>query len=146
MYRFTFMICLGLLMGVMAQGQQQTSLPVKNKSNRIILHFKDTTGLFTLFAKSLIDQGYEFQEKDRELGILKTKPLKHPGGWSFENEIKAVFRDSTLMLSDIMYSGGYKFDLMYVEKKGIIHYKAWNYIMEIANSLKPQFIMYAEQK
>lgn len=125
---------------------QQTPEPVKNKSNRIILHFKDTTGLFIRFAKDLIDKGYDLETKDRDLGIIKTKPMEQPGGWSFENEIKAVFRDSTVTLSDVMHTGGYKFDLWYVTKKGIIHYKAWNYMMEIANALKPDYITYAEQK
>jgi len=68
---------------------QETTEPIKNKSNRIILHFKDTTGLFTRLAKDLIDRGYELETKDRDLGILKTKPTDQPGGWSFKNEIKA---------------------------------------------------------
>lgn len=125
---------------------QQTTEPVKNKSNRIILHFKDTTGLFIRLAKDLIDRGYELDTKDRDIGILVTKPTDQPGGWSFKNEIKAVFRDSIITLSDVMYSGGYKFDLCYVARKGIIHYKAWNHIMEIANSLKPEQITYTEAK
>lgn len=124
----------------------QSAEPVKNKSNRIILHFKDTSGLFTRLAKTLIDIGYEFEEKDRELGILKTKPMEQPGGWSFKNEIKAVFRDSIITLSDVMYSGSYKFDLWYVTRKGIIHYKAWHHVMEIANGIKPDQITYSEQK
>lgn len=126
--------------------QQQTVEPIKNKSNRIVLHFKDTSGLFTKLAKTLIDLGYEFEEKDRELGMLKTKPMEQPGGWSFKNEIKAVFRDSTITLSDVMISGGYKFDLYYVTKKGVIHYKAWNHIMDIANGINPDQITYSEQK
>lgn len=145
MNKFTFLSCVLLLIGVNSSGQG-TSEPVKNKSNRIILHFKDTTGLFTKLAKSLIDMGYEFEEKDRELGILKTKPMDQPGGWSFKNEIKAVFRDSALTLSDVMLTSGYRFDLFYVTKKGVIHYRAWNHLMEIANSLKPDSITYTEQK
>lgn len=125
---------------------QQTTEPVKNKSNRIILHFKDTTGQFTKLAKTLIDIGYELEEKDRDLGILKTRPMDQPGGWSFKNEIKAIFRDSTVTLSDVMHSGGYKFDLCYVTRKGIIHYKAWNHLMEIVNSLNPEQITYTEVK
>lgn len=124
----------------------QNAEPVKNKSNRIILHFNDTSGLFTKLAKTLIDIGYELEEKDRELGVLKTKPTDQPGGWTFKNEIKAIFRDSIITLSDVMHSGGYKIDLFYVTKKYITHYKAWNHIMEIANSLKPDQITYAEQK
>lgn len=125
---------------------QQTTEPVKNKSNRIVLHFKDTSGLFTKLAKTLIDMGYEIEEKDRDLGTLKTKPTDQPGGWSFKNEIRAVFRDSTITLSDNMYSGGYKFDLFYVTRKGVIHYKAWNHLMEIANGLKPEHITFFAQK
>jgi hypothetical protein len=134
-----------LTVGATAFGQGTTE-PVKNKSNRIILHFKDTTGLFIRFAKDLIDRGYDLETKDRDLGLIKTKPTDQPGGWSFKNEIKAVIRDSTLTLSDNMYSGGYKFDLYYVTKKGIIHYKAWVHLMEIANSLKPDLITYSEVK
>jgi hypothetical protein len=134
------------LIAVKSAGQQQTTEPVRNKSNRIILHYKDTTGLFTQLAKDLIDRGYELESKDRELGILKTKPTNQPGGWSFQNEIKAVFRDSTVTLSDIMYTSGLKIDLFYVTKKYIIHYKAWNHVMEVANKLKPEFISYMEVK
>lgn len=140
-----YLSCAALLVSVCCFAQQTTE-PVKNKSNRIILHFKDTTGLFTKLAKSLIDLGYEFEEKDRELGILKTKPMEQPGGWSFKNEIKAVFRDSALTLSDVMLTSGYRFDLFYVTRKGVIHYKAWNHIMEIANGLKPDYITYTEAK
>lgn len=128
------------------KGSEQTAEPVKNKSNRIILHFKDTSGLFTKLAKTLIDIGYEFEEKDRELGILKTKPTDQPGGWTFKNEIKAVFRDSVIILSDVMNSMGLKIDLCYVTKKGIIHYKAWSHLMEVANGLKPEHITYMEVK
>lgn len=146
MLKLTGLLICVLVITVNAVGQQQTTEPIKNKSNRIIMHFRDTTGLFTRLAKDLIDRGYEIETKDRDLGIIKTKPTDQPGGWSFKNEIKAVFRDSTITLSDVMYSGGYKFDLWYVTRKGIIHYKAWNHIMEIANALKPDSITYAEQK
>lgn len=134
------------LLPVLSVFSQETAEPIKNKSNRIILHFKDTTGLFIRFAKDLIDRGYELESKDRDLGILKTKPTDQPGGWGFQNEIKAVFRDSTITLSDNMYSGGYKFDLFYVTRKGVIHYKAWGHLMEIANGFKPELITYSEQK
>lgn len=143
MYKFTFIL---LLITGQLMAQQQTAEPIKNKSNRIILHYKDTTGLFIRLAKDLIDRGYEIETKDRDLGIVKTKPTDQPGGWSFKNEIKAVFRDSTITFSDVMYSGGYKFDLLYVTRKGIIHYKAWNHLMEIASALKPDYITYTEQK
>jgi hypothetical protein len=145
MVKLTGLLMCVLLIYVEGMGQE-TVEPVKNKSNRIVLHFNDTTGLFTRLAKDLIDRGYELETKDRDLGMLKTKPTDQPGGWSFKNEIKAVFRDSTIVLSDIMYSGGYKFDLCYVTRKGIIHYKAWSHLMEIANGLKPERIAYMEQK
>lgn len=125
---------------------QETSEPVRNKSNRIILHFKDTTGLFVRLSKDLVDKGYDMENRDREIGLIKTKPTEHPGGWSFKNEIKAVFRDSTIVLSDVMYSGGYTFDLFYVTRKGVIHSKAWSQMMEIANGLKPDAITYLEVK
>jgi hypothetical protein len=138
-----------LFAGTMTFGQttaHETIEPVKNKSNRIILHFKDTTGLFIRFAKDLIDRGYEIESKDRDMGTLKTKPTDQPGGWTFQNEIKAVFRDSTITLSDVMHSSGYKFDLYFVTRKGIMHHKAWAHIMEIAAGMKPDFITYAEIK
>lgn len=140
------MIAAFFLVACFSLKAQETSEPVKNKSNRIILHFKDTTGLFTKIAKDLIDRGYEIETKDRDLGILKTSPTDQPGGWGFKNEIKSVFRDTTITLSDVMYSSGYKFDLFYVTRKGVIHYKAWSHLMEIANALKPDFITYSEQK
>jgi hypothetical protein len=146
MNKFTFLSCLVFLIALKSEAQQQTTEPVRNKSNRIILHYKDTTGLFTQLAKDLIDRGYELVTRDRELGIVKTNKTDQPGGWSFQNEIKAVFRDSTITISDVMYSSNLKIDLFYVTKKYIIHYKAWNHVMEIANSMKPDHISYMEVK
>lgn len=56
----TLIICL-LFMCVQSVAQQQTVEPVKNKSNRIILHFNDTTGLFSRFAMLLTDRSYDLE-------------------------------------------------------------------------------------
>lgn len=70
--------------------------------------------------------------------------MEYLGGWLFENEIKVVFRDLMIIFLDVMYSGGYRFDLWYVIKKGIIYYKVWNYMMEIVNYFKFDYIIYIE--
>lgn len=125
--------------------QQQTAEPVKNKSNRIILHFKDTTGMFIRLAKDLIDRGYELETKDRETGIIKTKVMNLPGGWSHSVQIKSVFRDSTITLSATQ-PRDFSFDIFYMARKGTTFHQTWNELLYLANQLKPESITYMEQK
>lgn len=146
MHKFTSIACSLLLIMVNTMAQQQSTQPIKNKSNRIVMHFKDTSGLFTSFAKTLIDRGYEIEEKDRELGTLKTAPSSVPSGYSHKQQIKAVFRDSTITISGASYSGGYKFDTFYTAKnrKNIVDL-SWQEMMTVCALLKPETITYTEQ-
>ena len=77
---------------------QETTEPVLKSSNRIILHFDDTTGVFTQLGRLLIDRGYDIEMKDREFGILRTKPSKYYSYSNYHAEIKSIFRDSTVTL------------------------------------------------
>jgi len=142
-----------LLAGVAALAQDTTA-PVLNKSNRIILHFTDTTGKFTQLARLLIDRGYDIAMKDRELGILRTTHSPLRGGHSFHDqlEISTVFRDSSITFSGITYSPGvgndftrfdYKFEVSYSKKWERNIMLSWNEMMTIANLLKPAFITYS---
>lgn len=125
---------------------QETSEPIKNKSNRLILHFKDTTGVFTQLAKEFIDRGYDIETKDRELGILKTKPGP-VSKYGFEMEYKAIFRDTTITISSASFNGGYKFDVFYIpKKKGHLIGVSWLEMTNLAALLKPNFITYTEIK
>ena len=92
MIKFYLSILL-LLTGASVFAQDTTTAPVLNKSNRIILHFTDTTGKFTQLARMLVDRGYDIEMKDRELGVLRTKPGALRGGNSFVDqvEIKTIF-------------------------------------------------------
>ena len=132
---------------------QETTTPVLNKSNRIILHLKDTTGLFTQLARLLIDRGYDIDMKDRELGILRTKPTPLRGGysWSDQLEILTIFRDSTITFSGISYSTSISQDLARYEIKSEVSYSkkwdrnimlSWEEMMTIAELLKPMSISY----
>lgn len=124
---------------------QETSEPIKNKSNRIILHFKDTTGLFIRFAKDLIDRGYELDTKDREIGIIKTKVRNLPGGWAHNVQLKCLFRDSTMTLSATQ-PGDFSFDVFYLTRKSSTFYQTWNELLYLANNMKPFRIGYSEVK
>jgi hypothetical protein len=133
---------------------QETTTPVLNKSNRIILHFKDTTGLFTQLARLLIDRGYDIDMKDRELGILRTKPTPLRGGssWSDQVEILSIFRDSTITFSGIIYSAAISQDFVRYENKYEVSYSkkwftniimlSWEEMSAIAALLKPASISY----
>lgn len=151
MYKFTFIFCLILLTVIKSQAQQQTTKPqetaepVKNKSNRIILHYKDTTGLFIRTAKELTDRGYDLDTKDREAGIIKTKVRALPGGWSHSVQIRALFRDSTLTFSATQPQD-FSWDIFYMTRKGTTFFQTWNEIIYLSNQLRPERITYAEQK
>jgi hypothetical protein len=143
-----------LLTGESVPAQDTTSAPVLNKSNRIILHFTDTTGKFTQLARVLIDRDFDIEMKDRELGILRTKPSPLRGGYNFtdELEIKTVFRDSTITFSGITYtetSGSdfvrYRitYEVFYSKKPHRNVMLSWNEMVKIADVLKPAFITYS---
>jgi hypothetical protein len=131
---------------------QETTTPVLNKSNRIILHFKDTTGLFTQLARLFIDRGYDIDMKDRELGILRTKPTPLRGGysWSDQVEILTIFRDSTITFSGITSSSSSHDFIVYQTKHEVSYSKkwyrnlmlSWVEMMAIAEQLKPASITY----
>jgi hypothetical protein len=123
----------------------ETSEPVKNKSNRIILHFRDTTGVFIKLSKDLIDRGYDLDTKDREIGIIKTKARNLPGGWSHSVEVRCLFRDSTVTISATQPKD-FTFDIFYTTRKGSTFYQTWNELLFIANLLKPNSIGYSEAK
>jgi len=133
---------------------QDTTAPVLNKSNRIILHFTDTTGKFTQLAHILIDRGYDIDMKDRELGILRTKPGPLRGGESFTDqvEIKSLFGDSTVTFSGVTYSETYSHDFVHYQIRNEVFYTkkkyrnimlSWEEMGKIAELLKPAFITYS---
>lgn len=126
---------------------QETTEPVKNISNRIILHYDDTTGLFTQLVKIFIDKGYDIEWKDREFGILRTAPK-----YQFEyNEtfslIKTIFRDSTITMYGIgrqhTFYNEAKAARIKEENKGSMATRTWNEMMTIAELMKPKSITYA---
>src|SRR5688572_18896123 len=126
---------------------QETTTPVLDKSNRIILHFKDTTGLFTALARILIDRGHDIEFKDREFGILRTKPSTIPGGYSYTDqmEVKTVFRDSTITFSCAVHERAsyresqyeYQYGLVFTKKRNNIMDLTWDELMLITGLLKP---------
>jgi len=124
---------------------QETIEPVKNKSNRIILHFKDTTGLFIRFAKELIDRGYDLETKDRETGIIKTKVRSLPGGWAHNVQIRSLFRDSTITLS-ASQPADFSFDVFYITRKESTFYQTWNELLFLARQLNSDNIGFLEAK
>jgi hypothetical protein len=142
-----------LLTGASVLAQDSTA-PVLNKSNRIILHFTDTTGKFTQLAHLFIDRGYDIDMKDRELGILRTKPGPLRGGTSFTDqvEIKTIFRDSTITFSGVTYSESYTHDFARYQIKNEVAYSkkedrnimlSWEEMGKLAELLKPAFITYS---
>ncbi|HEY8897027.1 MAG TPA: hypothetical protein VIM79_19525 [Niastella sp.] len=137
------------------QAQDTTNTPVLNKSNRIILHFTDTVGKFSQLARILVDRGHDIDMKDRELGILRTKPSPLRGGHSFNDqvEIKTIFRDSTITFSGVTYELSYAHDLSSNEIKSEAIYSSkkvhrnnmlsWEEMEKIAELLKPASITYS---
>ena len=148
-YLFLFLF----LTGASVFAQDTTTAPVLNKSNRIILHFTDTTGKFTQLARLLIDRDYDIEMKDRELGILRTKPSPLRGGNSFVDrlEIKTVFRDSTITFSGVSYTESFgndfvrykiTYEVFYSKKPHRNVMLSWEEMVKIAEVLKPAFITY----
>ena len=141
----------GQLSGQEVSGQE-TATPVVDKTNRIILHFKDTTGLFTALARILIDRGHDIEYKDREFGILRTKPGTVPGGHSYNDqmEVKTIFRDSTITFSSVVHSlaffGDYQikshYELMFTKNRKNITNLPWTELMQITGLLKPVSVTY----
>lgn len=135
--------------------QDTTTAPVLNKSNRIILHFTDTVGKFMQLARILVDRGHDIEMKDRELGILRTKPGPLRGAESFTDqlEIKTIFRDSTITISGVTYELWYAHDLSRYEVKSEAIYStkkirhnnmlSWEEMEKIAELLKPAYITYS---
>ena len=127
---------------------QETTEPVKKSSNRIILHYDDTTGLFTQLVKIFIDKGYDIEWKDREFGILRTAPKYLLEQNQTFSVIKALFKDSTI----IMYGFGRQYDfynearssVLKKENKGSMATRTWNEIMKIAELMKPKSITYSQ--
>lgn len=125
---------------------QETSQPVLNKSNRIILHFDDTTGLFIQVGRILIDRGYDIEMADRELGVLRTKGGTCSSEYYHYTEMKTIFRDSTITIYAVNHSGNIFYDVKFTQKKGYIKTtinKAWQEMMTIAGMLKPKTITYS---
>ena len=125
---------------------QETATPVLNKSNRIILHFNDTTGLFNALARILIDRGHEIDMINREFGILRTKASPIPGGYSYEYqmEVKTIFRDSTITFSSEAQLRGFEheYEVMFTKKRQNITDLSWDELMLIAGLLKPASVTY----
>ncbi|OQP58826.1 hypothetical protein A3860_39335 [Niastella vici] len=141
-------LCCFLLLSGAAALAQETTTPVWNKSNRILLHFTDTTGLFTQLARLFIDRGYDIYMKDRELGILRTEPRRMSES-DFSNDqlaIKTIFRDSTITFSGELYSEGYshvyKYDVVYAKKLFRANLQSWEEMQQIAALLQPASITY----
>jgi hypothetical protein len=126
---------------------QETTEPVKKSSNRIILHYDDTTGLFTQLVKIFIDKGYDIEWKDREFGIVRTGPKYLFDFAQTFSVIKALLKDSTI----ILYGFGRQYDFYNEarsarnkeENKGSIATRTWNEMMKIAELMKPKSITYA---
>ena len=139
--------CLLIFIGSQLTGQE-TATPVLNKSNRIILHFKDTTGLFTALARILIDRGHDIEYKDRELGILRTKPSPIPGGYSYSDQmdVKTIFRDSTITFScavhERIFQDEFHYGLVFTKKRNNIIDISWDEMMLITGLLKPVSVTY----
>ncbi|MBO9202805.1 MULTISPECIES: hypothetical protein [Niastella] len=142
-----------LLAGVSVLAQDTTA-PILNKSNRIILHFTDTTGKFMQLTRLLIDRGYDIEMKDRELGILRTKPSPLRGGYAFSDqlEVKTLFRDSTITFSGVTYSESTGHDFVIYQVRNEVSYSktmyrnimlSWEELGKIAELLKPAFITYS---
>lgn len=128
---------------------QETTEPVQNNSNRIILHFDDTTGIFTQLGKLFIDRGYDIEFKDREFGILRTRPTIYYTRSNFLPEIKSIFRDSTVTLYAQIVLTDFSYVVRYTTKKGFIFapvHNTWMEMMQIAEKLKPKTITYANVK
>jgi hypothetical protein len=134
--------------------QDTTTTPVLNKSTRMILHFTDTVGKFSQLARILVDRGHDIEMKDRELGILRTKPSQLRGSSSFMNqvEIKTIFRDSTITISGVTHELWLGNDSRYqikseavYSKRSILHNNmlSWEEMTRIAELLKPSFITYS---
>lgn len=124
---------------------QETTQPVLKSSNRIILHFDDTTAVFTKLGRLLIDRGYDIEMKDREFGILRTKPTKNYSYSNYHAEIKSIFRDSTVTLYANTGQNEINDEVNYTTRKGFIYSttsKAWVEMMKIAEMLKPKKITY----
>jgi hypothetical protein len=149
-----FYLSFFLLMTGVSVLAQDTTAPVLNKSNRIILHFTDTTGKFTQLARILIDRGYDIDMKDRELGILRTKPSPLHGGAHFTDkvEIKTIFRDSTITFSGVTYTESYGHDFVRYEIESEVSYSkkkyrnimlSWEEMGKLAQLLQPAFITYS---
>jgi hypothetical protein len=144
-----------LLLTIASVQAQETNAPVLNKSNRIILHFTDTTGKFKQLTRIFIDRGYDIDMRDQELGILRTKPGSLRGANSFTDqvEIKTIFRDSTITFSGVTYSVSYGQDFSNYEIKNEVFYSnkkrhhniilSWEEMGRIAELLKPRSITYS---
>ncbi|OQP67493.1 hypothetical protein A4R26_33390 [Niastella populi] len=133
---------------------QDTTSPVLYESNRIILHFTDTSGKFLQLARIFIDRGYDIDMKDPELGILRTKPGPLRGGAHFTDqvEIKSIFRDSTITLSGVTHSQSTGHDWSVYDIKAEVSYSkkrysnvrlSWEEMEKIAALLQPAFITYS---
>lgn len=124
---------------------QETTEPVVNKSNRIILHFDDTTGVFNNLGRILIDRGYDLDIIVREFGILRTRPTKYYSYNNYHTEIKTIFRDTTVTIYAYTGYNEINDEVKYTTKKGLIHgldYKTWEEMMKIGELLKPKKITY----
>lgn len=139
----TLYLTCSLLLNIFFCTAQETTQPVHNKSNRIILHFDDTTGVFTQLGRIFIDRGYDIDFKDRDLGILRTKPRVWYSNFFSYAEIKSIFRDSTVTLYSETNSRNFIFEVRYTRKKGDKTNSAWAEMMKIAEMLKPKSITYS---
>ena len=145
-----YLSCFLLLVGIPVLAQETTA-PIFNKSNRIIFHFKDTTGLFTQLANALMDLGYDIEMKDRELGILRTKPSTLPGSYSFNHllEVKTIFKDSTITFAGVAYERDFlrepesRYEVLFTRRRETIVDRSWNAMLQMGEKLQPAYISYS---
>jgi hypothetical protein len=124
---------------------QETTAPVHKKSNRIILHFDDTTGLFLQLGRIFIDRGYDIDFKDRELGVIRTKQRIWFREYYTFGEIKTIFRDSTVTIYAESHSRDYTYEVKFYHRKDFdksTPKSVWEELMNIGNMLKPKYITY----
>lgn len=101
MYKFTFIFCLFLLIGVKSEAQQQKTKPQEppKKASKIIVLTSDTANtLLDRLSGELFDLGYTIDIKDEKAKyvITKGRPSKHYGTLS---KIRARITDTAIVFT-----------------------------------------------
>lgn len=137
----SFFLCINILFS----HAQRTAAPLQSKTNRIIIHSKDTgMVLINKVTDLLLEKGYSLENGSKNI-VTKQKPIP---GWTYLMYISVFVKDSVCFISGqlhadkLMLGSDFVSSIVYTKHKSSFFFNAWKELQDLADGLKPLKIEY----